>query len=1105
MRNFVAGAMKFDCVEDIAYFAFWGLQGGKLQAGGHLVLPPAFNPWGADIVEGHKKHFKADAVITHWDIWVVDSQFSEQAYPWVPYFPVDQYPIPPRVIARARECYQPIVYSKFALEAMREIGIECAYVPHGIDCEIFKPMDKMECRRRLGFPEDAFIIGMVAANKGYPSRKAIPETLLAFEEFHRRHDDAMLYLHMYPKTDNAGVDVYAIIRSLNLPPGSVKLVDEYHYLVGLPDQYLADAYNSFNVLSAESMGEGFGLPICFLPGQWVYLKDGIKPIEDVLAGDSVLTHTGGYQKVLMGGMSRRVEDEEVVTLAVPGYNQPLRMTAEHPMRVLRPPYKRFISVRRALARGLRPQWIQAADIQEGDFLVVPMPLVQDTVSVVDLRPFTDVPTVDGRLVSKYSNTGELGVTYQDVADEAGVSFTTVTRVLGGYEGYRVGQGISVKTQAKVDAAVATLGWIGEKRGIPADMPLDYDTGLLFGYYIAEGSLGANYQVEFASHIREDEYRQTIREMLERWGLNVRIGQHHGLAARLMTCNKALAQVLGRLCGSGAHNKRIPMGYALTNKAFARGLITGMWWGDGCTVKRGFSYSTMSVRLAHEYRRLLLEFGLLASVRSSDRTASGRGIEYCVVITGRQSDDFADLIGEERPHTGERVGQSFILYSDHQCTYVPIKAIGRERYSGEVFNLEVAGDNSYCVMGFAAHNCEAQACGTRVVTTNCSAMPENTFDGIVSEPAQRFWTQLDSWAVIPSVENMLEAWERIYAGELGDSFSHSQKAIEGARKFDWPLVLENHWKPFLQSLEARLKGVGSAFYSSECGNKHRWAKTGLYDQGALCVPCLRKWCPAELAILPGGRQIVRDTGFAMEKDGVILDINDDPDGGVAKIVYREIESSYGIADISFEPGDVVLDLGAHVGVVSIYIASHHPGVTVYAFEPVAANFERLRRNVEANGVEGNVVCVNVAVTGDGRDLALVGNLAHNSGGATAFGPSAGRAGPTATGTGDREKARVESMTLQEIFDEYVGPGRCKLLKIDVEGAEYEILQADPELLDRVDYLSAEFHTNNVLEAQGCDPDELKAFCAVHIEPEHLYTSTSKIADRVDEDELADLGA
>lgn len=566
-----------------------------------------------------------------------------------PYFPVDQYPVPPRVIARARECYQPIVYSRFALEAMREIGVECAYVPHGVDCDIFKPMDKMECRRRLGFPEDAFIIGMVAANKGYPSRKAIPEALLAFEEFRRRHDDAVLYLHMYPKTDNGGVDVHAIIRSLNLPPGSVKLVDEYHYLVGLPDQYLAGAYNAFNVLNAESMGEGFGLPIL----------------------------------------------------------------------------------------------------------------------------------------------------------------------------------------------------------------------------------------------------------------------------------------------------------------------------------------------------------------------------------------------------------------------------------------------------------ESQACGTRVVTTNCSAMPENTFDGIVNEPAQRFWTQLDSWAVMPSVWNMIEAWERIYAGELGDPFSHSQKAIEGARAFDWPLVLENHWKPFLQSLEARLKGVGSAFYSSECGNRHRWAKTGLYNQGVLCVPCLRKWCPAELAVLPGGRQVVRDTGFAMEKDGIVLDINDDPDGGVAKIVYREIESSYGIGDIPFEPGDVVLDLGAHVGVVSIYIASHYPGVTVYAFEPVAANFERLRRNVAVNGVEDNVVAVNVAVTGDGRDLTLVGNLAENSGGATAF-------GPTAKGTSDWGKARVESMTLQEIFDEYV-PGRCKLLKLDVEGAEYEILQADPELLNRVDYLAAEFHVNNVLEAQGCNPEVLKEFCAAHIEPGHLHISTSRIADRADAEE------
>ena len=165
---------------EVTYFAFWGLQGGKVKAEGYTVLPPAFNAWGVDIVKAHKEHIGADIVLTHWDIWVVGGDFAEQAYPWVPYFPVDQYPVPGLVIERAKQAYAPVVYSQFGLRAMREAGVKCAFVPHGIDCDIFQPRDKMACRKRLGFREDAFIIGMVAANKGYPNRKAIPEALLAF-------------------------------------------------------------------------------------------------------------------------------------------------------------------------------------------------------------------------------------------------------------------------------------------------------------------------------------------------------------------------------------------------------------------------------------------------------------------------------------------------------------------------------------------------------------------------------------------------------------------------------------------------------------------------------------------------------------------------------------------------------------------------------------------------------------------------------------------------------------------------------------------------------------------------------------------------------------
>jgi hypothetical protein len=48
-------------------------------------------------------------------------------------------------------------------------------------------------------------------------------------------------------------------------------------------------------------------------------------------------------------------------------------------------------------------------------------------------------------------------------------------------------------------------------------------------------------------------------------------------------------------------------------------------------------------------------------------------------------------------------------------------------------------------------------------------------------------------------------------------------------------------------------------------------------------------------------------------------------------------------------------------------------------------------------------------------------------------------------------------------------RCRLLKIDCEGGEYDIVR--PGILAGVDYLCGEFHASNTLERQGKTPEKL----------------------------------
>ena len=58
-------------------------------------------------------------------------------------------------------------------------GLDALYVPHGVDTTLFKPRPEIRdaVRDELGIPREAFLVGMVAANKGNPSRARARENV----------------------------------------------------------------------------------------------------------------------------------------------------------------------------------------------------------------------------------------------------------------------------------------------------------------------------------------------------------------------------------------------------------------------------------------------------------------------------------------------------------------------------------------------------------------------------------------------------------------------------------------------------------------------------------------------------------------------------------------------------------------------------------------------------------------------------------------------------------------------------------------------------------------------------------------------------------------
>lgn len=171
------------------------------------------------------------------------------------------------------------------------------------------------------------------------------------------------------------------------------------------------------------------------------------------------------------------------------------------------------------------------------------------------------------------------------------------------------------------------------------------------------------------------------------------------------------------------------------------------------------------------------------------------------------------------------------------------------------------------------------------------------------------------------------------------------------------------------------------------------------------------------------------------------------------VQSEMEA-YNFNTIDFQEGDIVIDIGANVGMISIYLAKKYPFLKIYAFEPVKQNYENLLKNIEINNInEGIITAENVAITKDRRNMNIITPL-NNTGGSSFC------IERDLNAINSNINLNVKSITFDDIFEKY-NIDKCKLLKIDCEGAEYEILyNASENNLRKCNNMRAEFHGNEL---------------------------------------------
>ena len=211
----------------------------------------------------------------------------------------------------------------------------------------------------------------------------------------------------------------------------------------------------------------------------------------------------------------------------------------------------------------------------------------------------------------------------------------------------------------------------------------------------------------------------------------------------------------------------------------------------------------------------------------------------------------------------------------------------------------------------------------------------------------------------------------------------------------------------------------------------------------------------------------------------------------RFLYDEIfvAESYLQGGITLREDAVVFDVGANIGMFSLFVGARCPSASVFAFEPVPEVFEALRRNVERHGVRARLLPFGLSdrqqeitfnfypgisimsCRSDYADLDnevdLIKQYVENARATGASGRDEHLARVEALVAKDFEltRRRCALRPMSEVIEE-TGVPRVDLLKIDVQRAELDVLRGvDDRHWSLVQQISMEVHDEKGTPTEG----------------------------------------
>lgn len=165
----------------------------------------------------------------------------------------------------------------------------------------------------------------------------------------------------------------------------------------------------------------------------------------------------------------------------------------------------------------------------------------------------------------------------------------------------------------------------------------------------------------------------------------------------------------------------------------------------------------------------------------------------------------------------------------------------------------------------------------------------------------------------------------------------------------------------------------------------------------------------------------------------------------KTIFKEIwiRKVYARHGLTIEENDTVVDIGGHVGIFALYAAHKASNGKVIVYEPHPENYSMLKTNIESNGLK-NILPVNEAVAGHAGKSMLHVSEDRNTGGHSLY-----------FNHRHKEQLEVATTTLSQLASFH----RLEVihyLKLDCEGAEFDILFNDRDALQKVQKIAVECH-------------------------------------------------